>query len=892
MRRHLSATLVLLALAATAGRCRAGTTLFPEGLVVNGAATALPLPEGAERLEDGSVRLGAAPIAIDGFAPATAVTVSLLAEVPDEGTGAFVGMSGLNGSDVYTFQCERLSQTAYALRYNGDKEHKTARTPGSVTPGLHLFTFIHVTTAGTTLYCDGEVVAEATGIRWSSGTIRSVTLGATPKGQFPFDGLRILAADIDTTAATPPPDPPLSVFLEIPEALKTAPAEILLHLLSIEGNSPERLEVPAVTRKGTALDASEAALMLWLFGRRTAFDLALDVQDLDCDPETGLSLTLARDSAQQNGWLTLLGSPAPGEPWTILASEPAPLPGGTVAVDAERLAGCAFFKFRPEAQARIVGLTPHWAGVSTLANDGNPAKGLSAELLAFSVADGLWEDLAEMPLVLTLSGNACTTDATFTLTAGGTRLYATPVREPGDPARWRVAFPSLPSRDVVAKVLLAAESLAPGSLTVESCSWDDALAGTTLRFAAVLADHPIADGFVPDDTAIDSAALFYRIPALATDGAGTLVAVYDVRYGGGDLGDSKLSGIDLGENVSTDGGTTWNAPHLALDVPNFRLPDGSWPYGTSRSAITPAMDAGDASILYDPGRDRFWLMTITGGGLSTTGTNAAQNDCVLYTRENAPDALWLPWDGGPEGNTRSVKAILLEAIGKRDAPGRGILQGPGHGFATTQAHEGMPAGTLVFPMQAFVNSSLNDAQAFAAYSPDGGATWKATALTPTPLAQSPHNAQENCILELDDGSWLMMSKGGSASAGRRLFFRSTDFTTWRQLASVSGIAYVQGSCLRLGRGADGSGRYVFAHQNAKTRANLTLYFGRDITAENPEAGQEGVAWDLGSLALHQGDTGGMGYNSLCLVDAKTLGVLYEANGQILFERVDLTPYLK
>ena len=878
---------------AAAEVCRARTPLFPLGLTINGVSSTLLAPEDAERLSDGSIIIKEAPIVIEGFSPTTSITVSLLAEVPEEGVGALVGMAGLNGSDVYTFQCERLSQTAYALRYNGVSEHTSTRCPGIASAGIHLFTFTHVSTAGTTLWCDEEQVADSTGIRWRNGTIRSVTLGATPKGALPFSGLRLFAVSIDTTAAIPPSDPPLAAFLAIPDALKSLSAPALLNLLAVEGNSPERLAVPRVSHAGGTLDDRAAALSLWLFGRQTAFDLALAVRSFEGSPGNGVALAPTIKPAQQNGWLTLLGTPHLGEPWTVLACRPAPLPSGaTLAADSETIGTCAFFKFRPEENARAVGLTPHWTGTAATTDDGNPVKGLSGELLAFSVADGLWEDLAEVPLVLTLSGNACTADATFTLTAGETRLYATPVREPGDPARWRVAFPSLPSSDSGAEVLLAAEALVPGALTVDRCSWDDALAGTTLRVAAVLADHPIADGFVPADTTIDSDALFYRIPALATDGNGTLVAVYDVRYGGGDLGDNKLSGIDLGENVSTDGGTTWSTPHFALDIPNFRLPDGSRPYGSSRSAITPAMDAGDASILYDPVHDRFWLMAITGGGLSTPGKNAAQNDCVLYTRENAPDAPWLPWEGGPEGNTRSVKAILLETIGKRDAPGRGILQGPGHGFATTQAHEGLPTGTLVFPMQAFVNSSLNDAQAFAAYSPDGGATWKATALTPTPLAQSPNNAQENCILELDDGSWLMMSKGGSPSAGRRLFFRSTDFATWRQLASISGIAYVQGSCLRLGRGADGAGRYVFAHQDAKERANLTLFFGRDITAENPEAGQEGVAWDLGSLILHQGDTGGMGYNSLCLVDAKTLGVLYEANGQILFERVDLTPYLK
>lgn len=217
-------------------------------------------------------------------------------------------------------------------------------------------------------------------------------------------------------------------------------------------------------------------------------------------------------------------------------------------------------------------------------------------------------------------------------------------------------------------------------------------------------------------------------------------------------------------------------------------------------------------------------------------------------------------------------------------------------MVTRIGRAGMPKGTLVFPVQAFVNGGTGDAQCCAAYSTDGGETWQTTGLTPKTLAQAPHNAQENCVMELDDGSWLMMSKGGTwgSGKGKRLFFRTTDFKTWTQLADIPNVIHVQGSCLRIGTGADGVGRYVLAHQlDPDTRARLALVFGRDLTAANREAGQEGVDWDLENpLVIHAGATGGQGYVSLCLLDETTLGVLYEANNQIRFERIDLSPYLR
>ena len=104
---------------------------------------------------------------------------------------------------------------------------------------------------------------------------------------------------------------------------------------------------------------------------------------------------------------------------------------------------------------------------------------------------------------------------------------------------------------------------------------------------------------------------------------------------------------------------------------------------------------------------------------------------------------------------------------------------------------------------------------------------------------------------------------------------------------------MQGSCLRIGE-VGGVSRYVMAHQiDPSSRCKLALIFGTDITKDNPDASQEGVDWDLDNpVMIFQGDTGNKGYVSLCLIDETTLGILYEANGKIYFERFDLTPYLR
>ena len=140
----------------------------------------------------------------------------------------------------------------------------------------------------------------------------------------------------------------------------------------------------------------------------------------------------------------------------------------------------------------------------------------------------------------------------------------------------------------------------------------------------------------------------------------------------------------------------------------------------------------------------------------------------------------------------------------------------------------------------------------------------------------------------------MMCKGGTwgAGKGKRLFYRTTDFTSWSPLATDNNIIHVQGSILRLGTHSDGRSRYVKCHQlDPDKRAQLTLIFGRDLTQENTSAASEGIAWDCGSLELFHEATGLQGYNTLCMLDDTTLGVCYESRGIIWFERIDISEYL-
>ena len=382
----------------------------------------------------------------------------------------------------------------------------------------------------------------------------------------------------------------------------------------------------------------------------------------------------------------------------------------------------------------------------------------------------------------------------------------------------------------------------------------------------------------------------YRIPAMAKSTNGVIVAVYDCRYNSsGDLPNA----IDLAENWSGDNGATWSKPRVAVDVPNT-------------NNYQKVCNIGDPCIVYDPDGDKFWLMGITGGGLASShdGSGNSIADVVLYTRGTGENDTWQEWTGGPEGNRRSVKQMILNSLAeiednetlKDECAINGILQGPGHGIVqrqTVYAADGetvlMPVGSIVFPMQYFSKKSSTSgwasySWAFAAYSTDGGATWRSTKLAPT------QKSQESCIMELDDGSWVMMAK--CVSGGERYFFRTTDYMNWKKYDSLTPSAACQGSCLWLGKGEGGKSRYVSCFAENGDRSNITLHYGFDSSNDKNTMG---ITWRRNEdeiIAKNDGGWKTASYNSLVMLDEYTLGILLEVGGSITFKTTDVSEILE
>ncbi|MBQ2625375.1 MAG: CotH kinase family protein [Kiritimatiellae bacterium] len=398
-----------------------------------------------------------------------------------------------------------------------------------------------------------------------------------------------------------------------------------------------------------------------------------------------------------------------------------------------------------------------------------------------------------------------------------------------------------------------------------------------------LANTPYINGLSENSSGV------YRIPAMAKSTNGVIVAVSDCRN---NSSEDLPNSIDIAEVWSGDNGVKWSTPRVGIDVAN----DGD---------VRKLRDIGDPCMLYDPVGNKFWLMAITGGGLASSHDSSgnSRSDVVLYTRGTGENDAWQEWTGGPEGNRRSVKQMILDSLAEVDPNATndedricGILQGPGHGIVQRQmvfALDGetvlMPKDALVFPMQYFSTKRSENSSswaayswAFAVYSTDGGATWKSTKLAPT------QKAQESCVMELDDGSWVMMAK--CQSGGERYFFRTTDYLNWTKHDSLSPSAACQGSCLWLGKGADGKSRYVSCFAANGDRSNITLHFGTDNSADKMGLG---IMWGRSYDRVIQGSTSGLfAYNSLVMVDGDTLGTLLEVGGHLTFRTEDIGAILE
>lgn len=340
----------------------------------------------------------------------------------------------------------------------------------------------------------------------------------------------------------------------------------------------------------------------------------------------------------------------------------------------------------------------------------------------------------------------------------------------------------------------------------------------------------------------------YRIPGLVTTNAGSLIAVYDNRHQGW----RDLPGdIDVGMSRSTDGGRSWEPMRTILDFgadPKFAY-DG----------------VGDPAILVDRNTGTIWVAATwhhgeLGWNGSGPGFDPEQTGQLILTRSDDDGLTW----SAPINITRQVKQEEWAFL----------LQGPGRGIT-------MEDGTLVFPAQYQLSPEQGrEPRATVLLSRDHGITWELG-------AEARSNTTEAAVVELKAGELMlnMRDNRGRQAPGARAVVVSSDYGASWSLHPTSGKALPEPVCMasliHIGHELNGKadGRLLFSNPavGAPPRRDLSMQLSTDFGRTWPR--EQRLVLDSGISA---------GYSCLTMIDAETIGIVYEGSGaHLVFQRIPL-----
>ena len=341
----------------------------------------------------------------------------------------------------------------------------------------------------------------------------------------------------------------------------------------------------------------------------------------------------------------------------------------------------------------------------------------------------------------------------------------------------------------------------------------------------------------------------YRIPALATTPAGTLLCVYDMRRRASrDLQED----IDIGLLRSTDGGKTWEPQRVIMDM------------GVHEGLPQEQNGCSDPGIVVDSATGEIFVAAVwTWGrpgthqwskGGSGPGYELSESSQFLMVRSTDDGKTW----SAPENLTRQLKQRdwLLFA----PSPQQGIA---------------LSDGTLVLPGEGRSADDRNFSNLM--ISRDHGKTWT--------LSQPASYGNNECqAVQLGDGSIMLNARTG----GHRTVMITSDLgQTWQPHATNRNTLIepgCNGSLYRLNYSQDGQQQHLLAFANphsTKGRVNHTIQVSLD----------DGATWPVEyRLLLDEGR--GRGYPSLTRVGQQDLAIVYEGSqSDLVFERFTLQELL-
>ena len=347
----------------------------------------------------------------------------------------------------------------------------------------------------------------------------------------------------------------------------------------------------------------------------------------------------------------------------------------------------------------------------------------------------------------------------------------------------------------------------------------------------------------------------YRIPALVTTNAGSLIAGFDVRWNGNNISSPDLpADIDTAVMRSTDGGITWSAMQVIMDFDENVS-------GSSGNGV------GDPSLLVDRTTGRIWcaaLWSKGNNGWNGSGSGLSADDTGQFVLSHSDDD-GLSWSD-PISITPQIK----------DPNWRLYFNGPGKGITTRD-------GTLIFPAQ--YRRADGVAHSNFIFSTDNGSTWQNS---PPAYVNGSEWTSESQIVELDNGS-LLISMRNYVSRKQRLWnifswdpntetiADGTWGTAWYQETDPTVMASVE----RYSSVLDGHpwSALLFSNPDSTSRQRMSIRVSLD----------QGQSWPY----KRKIDDLPAAYSCMTILPDGDIGILYETGelssiSRLVFARFPLT----